>query len=231
VVGEPDRQWPREATRAFAHEWAAFFATVWRVTRAPRQFAADWADGKVEALNPIFYTLNAVAVQAPWVILWNRLAHRPEAELPLWSQALGTLSEFLYALVWTLPLHGVLRLCGGRRPLRSTYAISLYVVAGPVTFLMLPFYSVLAFVPPRLQAATPTPTPSLLLLLLASALIALGVVATWVVYASVAMAGLMRMRARWVAAAVSLITVASFWLTGWLGRHHRALAHVLTGSS
>jgi hypothetical protein len=225
MVGEPDRQWLREAARAFAHEWAAFFATVWRVTRAPRRFAADWADGKIEALNPILYTLNAVALQTPWVILWNRIAHRPDADLPLWAQALGGMSEFFNALLWTLPLHGVLRLIGGRRPLRSTYAISLYVIMGPLTLLALPVIAVSAFAGRDLHALHPSP---LVLLLTLSSIAFLMI---WIVYASLALGGLMRMRARLVAAVFTVILIGALVLDSWLASHHKALAHVLVGSS
>src|SRR5690348_9911768 len=126
-MSERDRNWPAEAATAAAHEWKAYAQAVAAVARAPERFAREWADGARDALNPVYYLLNSAVLYIPWVILWRRIAGKADDALPLWAQALQQFSVFFVSLSWVLPGHLALRLLGGRRPLRTTFALFTYV--------------------------------------------------------------------------------------------------------
>jgi hypothetical protein len=178
-----------------------------------------------DAPNPALYTLNAIAIQTPWTLLWNHLAGVHELDVPLWSQALASLSEFFQVLIWTLPLHGAVYLLGGGRPLRTTYGVILYVTAGPLTMMALLLMPLLAYGANGIDAHHIT--PKVVGLALATLLATLVVVLVWAAYVAIAVAGAHRLKLGRVVAATSFILISALVFMGWFGRHHPAIGHAL----
>jgi hypothetical protein len=81
--------------------------------------------------------LNSAAIFIPGMILSRHLARVPDDALPLWAQALQQLSVFFLTLSWVLPGHLALRLLGGRRPLRTTFALFAFMFGGPLLVIAL----------------------------------------------------------------------------------------------
>jgi uncharacterized integral membrane protein len=141
TAAEPDRSdppWPREAFGALVHEIGGWLRALLAVARAPRRFAADWADGRIRPLNPLAYALNGLALSGPVtaIIVW--LVGIGVDELPFWAQVLKPLFPWVYNLVLVLPMHAGLRLLGSQRRLRTTIGAFFYG-AGPLHILRLFF--------------------------------------------------------------------------------------------
>jgi hypothetical protein len=135
VSGAPDPKWPEDAARAVAHEVASYAKVVALIARHPRRFAADWADGRIKALNPLAFLLNALAVLGPWRALWARVLDPNAPATPIWFElAKPAFPIVLNSMVTTLA-HGGMRLLGARRPLRSSVALALYVSGGPLAII------------------------------------------------------------------------------------------------
>jgi hypothetical protein len=138
MVSEPEPQRLREAARGVAHEWMAYWRVARAMTREPRRFMQQWADGERAALNPLACLLNAVAVQALCGVAWQTLRHTPDSGLPPWLEVLTPAAAMLnWAIVASL-IHFPLKLLAPTRRWRTTLAAVMYVFAGP----LLPFYIV-----------------------------------------------------------------------------------------
>lgn len=135
---EADPNWPRIAVAALAREVVEYLRTVAEVARAPSRFAAAWASGEREALNPLACLLNALAVLGPWHVLWAGLLDIDE-HTPMWIQLAKPALPVLGACFLAGGAHLVLWLGGTRRPLRTTLGVTLFVQSGPVTVLSLAF--------------------------------------------------------------------------------------------
>ncbi len=133
AASDADPLWPAELWHALTHEWRAYVSAVVGMTRTPRRFAAEWADGARAALNPALCALNAAALIGGWTLACHRvLDRRPDLELPLWAEALKPIMVFVEVLFAVLPAHAALRLVGVRRPLRTTVGVMLYAFSGPI---------------------------------------------------------------------------------------------------
>lgn len=132
MTGEPDPSWPRDAAAAVGHEIASYVRTVAAIARHPARFAADWSDGRLSALNPLAFLLNALAVLGPWRALWARFLDPNPPTTPLWFELSKPAFPVVLNTVMTSVAHVIIRAFGGRRPLRSTVAITLYVSGGPL---------------------------------------------------------------------------------------------------
>lgn len=131
MAGEPDPHWLRDAARAVAHELRAYFATLFAIATAPRRFATEWAEGRRQALNPLAFQLNALAVLGPWRAVWARLVDPNPPTTPLWFELLKPTLPVIGNAVGVTIIHALVRLFGGKRPLRSSVAMALYISGGP----------------------------------------------------------------------------------------------------
>jgi hypothetical protein len=129
--GGPD--WVREGMRQFVGEVRLFASTAFDFTLHPTRFAKEWATGARHALNPLGFLATAFAIVTPCEALFGHVMHHEGSDASLWRAALAAVLPFgYYLLVGTLQ-HGVLRLCGSRRPLRDSCAMALYAGGGPAT--------------------------------------------------------------------------------------------------
>ena len=141
VPGEaPD--WVKDGIRQFLDEVRLFLRTVADVTLQPVRFAREWSTGQRRALNPLGFLATAFAVAGPANALFARLVRLPDEPSSLVRDVLGALTPFIYYLALGALEHGVLRLCGSKRPLRDSCAMALYAGGGPA---MLAHLGVLAF--------------------------------------------------------------------------------------
>jgi hypothetical protein len=153
MAGEPDPNWPRQAWRAFLHEWAEYARAAVAVTRAPVRVVAEWAAGERELLNPFYCLLNAVAIVTAADVIVRAVRHTGDLGLPNWLELLlPALSLFNAAVVASL-IHFPLRLLGGRGRWRSSFGASIYVNAGP----MVPLQMVHSAIWPATINSKPTP--------------------------------------------------------------------------
>jgi hypothetical protein len=141
MTGEPERhehpEWPMAAVRAVVGELAAYVTTALAVITQPARFAAAWASGRTRALNPLAFELNAIALTGVWFTLWSRLLDPNPPSTPLWFTLVKSGIPILLGLLAMAVSHPLLRLLGGRAPLRSTLATALYVGGGPTMLLYL----------------------------------------------------------------------------------------------
>jgi hypothetical protein len=202
---ETDPNWPRQAIAAVVGELVAWLRALLAVTRAPRRFAADWANGRTRVLNPLAFALNELAVVGPVHALCAHLFGMT-VELPLWLQAAKVVLLWLYTLAWVAPLHLALRALGGTRPLRTTLGAAIYG-GGPATILRL------ITMPVMLRIMT---RPSLggALAMLVLSLVELLVVA---IYMTAAIAGAHGVRSWRAAVPLVIMLCASSALWGWIG--------------
>jgi hypothetical protein len=135
MTGEPDPPWMRDAARAVGHELAAFATTLWAILASPARFAADWASGRRHALNPLAFLFNSLAVVGPWRALWARLLDPNPPTTPLWFELGKPALPVLFSVAVTALFHLLLKPLGGRRPLRSSLAMAMYVSGGPMAIL------------------------------------------------------------------------------------------------
>ena len=130
VHGEaPD--WVKDGIRRFLDEVRSFLRTARDVTVRPFRFANEWSTGQRQALNPLGFLATAFAVAGPANALFARAVRLPDEPSSLVRDALGALTPFAYYLVFGALQHGVLRLCGSKRPLRDSCAMALYAGGGP----------------------------------------------------------------------------------------------------
>jgi hypothetical protein len=135
MTGEPDPPWMRDAARAVGHELSTFAATLWAIVSSPARFAADWAAGQRHALNPLAFLLNALAVIGPWRALWARLVDPNPPTTPLWFELAKPAMPIVMNVSVTAIFHLLLKPLGGRRPLRSSLAMAMYVSGGPLAIM------------------------------------------------------------------------------------------------
>jgi Yip1 domain len=199
----PDPQWIRDAARAIRHEVGSFLATLWLITTSPARFTAEWSSGQRTALNPFAFMLNAIAVTGPWHVLWNRILDPSQPTVPVWFE-LGVLPVFpiVTKVMIAAAIHGAVRLFGGRRPLRSSMAIAIYVSSGPV--------AMLSFVITPLEVYARTYPPDSLVSLGYTMVVSLTILPVYLIYLASAEAALHRLsRKRVVLAVLLAITVSS----------------------
>jgi hypothetical protein len=132
MASEPDPRWMVDAARAVGRELGAYVATAWAVIASPRRFALAWSDGTRRALNPLAFLLNALAVLGPWRALWARLLDPNPPTTPLWWELGKPAVRVVSSAVGMALCHALVRLFGGRRPLRTSLAMSLYISGGPL---------------------------------------------------------------------------------------------------
>jgi len=133
AVQDEAPDWVKEGIRQFLDEVRLFLRTAIDVTVRPVQFARDWSTGQRHALNPLGFLATAFAVAGPANALFAHLVRLPDEPSSLVRDALGALTPFVYYLALGALEHGVLRLCGSRRPLRDSCAMALYAGGGPAT--------------------------------------------------------------------------------------------------
>jgi hypothetical protein len=211
----PDRsdpQWPREAFAALAHEIVGWLRALLAVTRAPRRFAADWADGRIRPLNPLAFALNGLAVSGPVTAFVVWLVGMGTDELPIWGHIAKWLFPWVYNLLLVLPMHAGLRLLGSRRPLRTTIGAFFYC-GGPMIILRL------LLLPVQLLQMMPSHERDWRVTIAAS-LAGLLQLALFGVYLVATQAGAHKLKP-WRAALPTLIVfLASFVAWGWFGIHY-----------
>jgi hypothetical protein len=133
VSDEAGPDWVRDALHQFVAEVRSFLRTAWDFTVRPGRFAVEWASGERHALNPLGFLATAFAVVGPLDALAAHLMVKERSSPSLLLAALGALLPFGYYLLLGALQHGVLKLCGARRPLRDTCAMALYAGGGPAT--------------------------------------------------------------------------------------------------
>ena len=135
MTSEPDPPWLRDAVRAVGRELAAFGTTLWAIVASPARFADDWAAGRRRALNPLAFLLNALAVLGPWRALCARVIDPNPPTTPLWFELGKPIFPVVINISVTALFHLLLKPLGGRRPLRSSLAMAMYVSGGPLSIL------------------------------------------------------------------------------------------------
>lgn len=100
----------------------SFARTAFEFTLHPTRFAKEWATGTRHALNPLGFLATAFAVLAPFDAVFAHLTHHDDSTSePLLRAAAGAILPFGYYLLVGALQHGVLRLCGSRRPLHDCW--------------------------------------------------------------------------------------------------------------
>jgi hypothetical protein len=189
-----DPDWLRQAALAFWHEIRAFLAAAWSCARAPTTFSRRWADGELEALNPLACLLNSLALRGPWHVLWIHLLGVPN-DMPFWIELGKPILPVLSLLFYGCGVHGLLRLTGKRRPLRTSLGVTMFVNAGPMTALALP-------VIPLNEAMLAGNSIGL-----AMSMANVVVLAVFALYLTVSLAAVHRVRRGWIVLAFVLVFV------------------------
>ena len=125
--------WVAEAARKYAYRIRDWAAQSWMLTHSPRRFAAEWAAGTREALNPLRFlavgtTVTVLAERgARWIIHLPTPAHEGWVG---WLQ--GSLGQMLNLTVTGALMHVMLRRRSGA-PFRSTLGAAVFAAGGPGT--------------------------------------------------------------------------------------------------
>jgi len=211
MTGEPDPSWPRDAARAVGHEIAAYARAVGQIARSPKRFAVEWSAGRLQALNPLAFLLNALAVLAPWRAIWARVLDPNAPTMPLWLELSKPAYPVVLNVVLTSLAHGLMRLLGGKRPLRSSVAMALYVSGGPLAILNF------VFAPISLYGFLHRFDESFTAFGLSANLTLLVCFFGYLIVMEAALHGISRWRV-----AVALLTAQATWFatSGWLIVHH-----------
>jgi hypothetical protein len=123
--GEP--RWIRDGLRLWFTEIRLLFVTLWTFVTAPRRFGAEWASGKLVAMNPVGVVLASATVLLPAdyglqrVLGWDR---RPNVSV--WIELARASRPYLFAALTGLVVHLVLRALGSRRLLSTTVGLLFY---------------------------------------------------------------------------------------------------------
>lgn len=125
--------WVKDGIRQFLDEVRSFLRTARDITVRPFRFAQEWSTGQRHALNPLGFLATAFAVAGPANALFARAVRLPDEPSSLVHDALAALTPFAYYILLGALQHGVLRLCGSKRPLRDSCAMALYAGGGPAT--------------------------------------------------------------------------------------------------
>ncbi len=210
-IRDPD--WLGAACLATRHELALFLSTAVAYCRSPSAFSRGWAEGQIRTLNPLGFALQSAAIAGPYRHACSAALGLGTSDAPLWAEVLKALLPAVYSVYLALLCHLALRLGGGRRPFRSTLAISLYAGA-PYLALGLLFYPLLAwfFARPGQAAA------------IVMGVVGLAITACYVVLWAHALAALHGVRARWPAVALVLGLAAYTLAWNVAGRAYPSLA-------
>jgi hypothetical protein len=128
----PDPRWPAAALRAAGAELTAYLQVVWQTTTAPRRFYVEWAEGRRRALNPLAAAVNAITLQGVMTAGWRALLGTAASGDPWWLELVKPVLVILKYCGYGVAFHGLGRLLGGRRPLRTTLGAILYFNSGPM---------------------------------------------------------------------------------------------------
>lgn len=202
-----DPPWTREALAVITHEILGWLRALVAVTRAPRRFVADWADGRTRPLNPLAFALNGLTIAGPVTALIVHLVALPDDQLPFWVHVVKPLVPWAYNVLWLLPVHVGLRLVGGTRRLRTTIGAAFYA-GGPMHIIRL-------FVLPVQLMQMQHPHDVLWSLL--SGVVALVQMTLLCIYLSAAMAGAHKLRTWRAALVVTGLFLASVVAWGYFG--------------
>jgi hypothetical protein len=114
-------------------ELRSFLRTAAAVTARPARFAASWAAGEREALNPLGFMATAAAIVTIAASVGARVAPLPGGSSTLLGEALDSLGPYVHYVALGLICHAVLRVAGSRRPVLGSVAMSLFLGGGPST--------------------------------------------------------------------------------------------------
>jgi hypothetical protein len=123
--------WVRESLHQSTDELRMFLRTACVFTMQPRRFAAEWADQRRRALNPLGFFATAFAIIGATDIAFARLTHSSDAPTAI-DSLLGAGLPFVYYVILGIFSHAILRLFGSKRPLRGSCAMALYAGGGPM---------------------------------------------------------------------------------------------------
>jgi hypothetical protein len=195
---QADPAWPTEAWRAFANEQRLYLSTAVAFTRDPRRFGAEWADGRLRALNPIGFALTGLGITGAWQVAVVRLLDAAPPNAPLWTELIKPAVPFLFPAVMSVLVHLIAKLLGSRRPLRSTVGIALFA-SGPMTGAMVIFAPLVAL---------GVKHPGSVAWGLATMCGSFSMAMMYVVLTARALAGLHDIKARWAALALLVVYAA-----------------------
>ncbi|MCU1281841.1 MAG: hypothetical protein JWM53_5387 [bacterium] len=215
MAGEPDPQWFREAVGAIAHEIFAWLRALAAVTRAPRRFVADWADGRTRPLNPLAFALNGLALAGPVTAIAVHVIDIGDDDFPLWLLLVKPAIPWLYNLLFLVPVHLLLRLFGARRKLRTTFGAAFYA-GGPIVIVRL------LFLPLHLLAVTPRYFADVRVAL-ATGVVGIIEFGVFLYFMTAALAGAHKLRGWRAFVSIALPFLVSIVVWGWFGIHaHKA---------
>src|SRR5207245_831818 len=125
VSSEP--AWVGDALRRSWEKFRLFFATAWSMTRTPRRFGHDWAEGRHVAINPLGFFGASLGAFGPLLYVIRRFLD-VDGVAPI-----GWLRQVEPSLQWIvlgLLCHAMLRPLGATRGLSLTVGISLFAGGG-----------------------------------------------------------------------------------------------------
>ena len=136
--GAQDPDWLSDSLRVAWGELRLYLRTLLLISLRPRQFGASWVAGAGAAervMNPLGFLATTVVILGLAQQLVIRLMYGPDADedSPLWFTCVKQIGPYAYYALLGSLIHGVLRLSGPIRRLRSSVAQALYVGAGPAS--------------------------------------------------------------------------------------------------
>ena len=127
--------WLATTWDAAKHEVASYFRTAWAFGTRPQATARAWAERRFQALNPLAYLLNSLAIIGPWHALWQRILGLPEGSFT--QDLVAAVTPFVGVLAVGSIHHLLFRLLGSKRHIQSSWAISIYSTGGLPTLVSL----------------------------------------------------------------------------------------------
>ena len=120
-------RWVRNALLAWWTEIRSLLVTMWTFVSSPRRFGSEWADGKLDAMNPLGVVLASATVLLPADYgLQQLLGWDHRANVGFWIEIGRASRPYLFSALTGVVIHAAMRLVGSQRRLSTTIGLLLY---------------------------------------------------------------------------------------------------------
>lgn len=130
TTSSSSQDWPAHSFRSAREELALFAWTLRQILRGPKRFAAAWADGELQALNPLAFYFTSLAFVTPYRAAVASLMGA-QGSSSIWVNVGKPIASLLPLGLLALIIHAVLRFSGSQRRVASTLGVVLYMAGGP----------------------------------------------------------------------------------------------------
>jgi hypothetical protein len=130
AVDPQARNWLRDGLAHVVQGFTRFFLTAAHITRHPRRFAVDWANGELRAFNPLGFFATAAGVTETVGLVVDRITGQGASSSAV-DFVVQSVDPYVSYFLLGLLCHGFLKPLGARGPWSMTLGMSLFAGGGP----------------------------------------------------------------------------------------------------